>query len=72
MRVTTIFYWKFMKRLIPINTDGIGVSKTILAGYYKFGCATLLGDTFGTSGTAVMEIYDKSVESSPQWDGEGD
>ena len=35
-----------------------GAAKTVLSGYYKFGCATLLGDTFGTSGTAVMEIYE--------------
>jgi len=41
---------------IPINTDG-RCAKTVVAGYYKFGVATLLGNTFGTSGTAILEIY---------------
>lgn len=40
---------------IPINTDEQGNAKTILAGYYKYGAATILGDTFGSTGTAVME-----------------
>lgn len=67
MMAPAIKVWS-MKRLIPINTDGIGLSKTILAGYYKYGCATILGDTFGTSGTAVMEVYDKTTESNAGWD----
>ena len=45
---------------IPINIDG-GCAKTIVAGYYKFGVATLLGDTFGTSGTAILEIYEEDT-----------
>lgn len=52
-----------MKRLIPINTSG-GVAATILAGYYKFGVATLLLGDFGVTGTAVMEVYEEdSVDS---------
>lgn len=47
-------------RIVPINTDRGGVSKTILAGYYKYGCATLLGVNFGTSGTVIIEIYEES------------
>ena len=48
---------------IGLNTDEGGCAKTIVAGYYKFGCATLLGDTFGTSGTVVLEIdYGKEKE----------
>jgi len=43
----------------PINTDKDGVAKTVLAGYFKYGCAVLLGDTFGTSGTAIMEVYEE-------------
>ena len=50
------------KTMYPFNTDGEGCSKTVLAGYYKYGCATLLGDTFGTSGTAIMDVYE---EDSP-------
>ena len=48
--------------MIAINTDGEGNAKTVLAGYYKFGCATLLGDTFGSSGTAIMEIYENQED----------
>lgn len=52
-----------MKRMIPINTDMDGAcSKTILAGYYKYGVATLIGDTFGTSGTSILEIYAEQQE----------
>lgn len=47
------------KTKIPINTDKDDCAKTILAGYYKYGSATILGDTFGTTGTAVMEIYEE-------------
>ena len=48
-----------MKRTIPINTDKDGVSKTVLAGYYKYGVQTLLLGDFGTSGTVVLEIYEE-------------
>lgn len=44
-----------MRKRIPINTDG-EVAKTVLAGYYKYGCATILGGTFGTTGTAIMDV----------------
>lgn len=41
--------------VVPVNVDGDGVAKTVLAGYYKFGVATLLTGDFGTTGTIVME-----------------
>ena len=44
--------------LKPINTDEDGCAKTVLAGYYKYGVATLLLGNFGTTGTIVMEIYE--------------
>ena len=47
-----------MKRMIPLNTDRGGASKTILSGYYKYGVQTLLLGDFGTSGTTVLEIYE--------------
>ena len=47
-----------MKRMIPLNTDRGGASKTVLAGYYKFGVQTLLLGTFGSTGTTVLEIYE--------------
>lgn len=47
-----------MKR-IPINTDG-ECAKTILAGYYKYGVATLLGGNFGTTGTVILEWNEES------------
>lgn len=47
-------------KIIPINTDRGGqLAKTVLAGYYKYGCATLLGKNFGTTGTIVLEIDEK-------------
>ena len=47
-------------KIIPINTDRWGqLAKTVLAGYYKYGCATLLGKNFGTTGTIVLEIDEK-------------
>ena len=51
----------------------VGAAKTILAGYYKFGCATLLGDTFGTSGTAILEVYEaeKNDNRESETSGEG-
>lgn len=52
-----------MKKVM-FNADGGGVAKTILAGYYKYGCATILGENYGTSGTAVMEIYDDEEDSA--------
>ena len=39
------------------NEDSEGVAKTILAGCYKFGHATLLR-TGGATMTSVIEIYD--------------
>jgi len=46
-------------RLIPLNTDSAGNASTILAGYYKYGVATLIGGGFGTSGTCILEIYEE-------------
>ena len=43
------------KIIEPINTDEDGNAAIITAGYYKYGSKTILGDTFGTSGTAVKE-----------------
>lgn len=62
-----------MKKMIPINVEQGGAAKTILAGYYKFGCATLLGDTFGTSGTAILEAYEaeKNDNRESETSGEG-
>ena len=45
---------------IPMNTDNEGLAKTVLAGYFKYGCQTLLGDNYGTCGTILMEIYEES------------
>ena len=42
---------------VPIN-DIDGVCPTVLAGYFKFGTATILGDNYGTTGAAVLEIYE--------------
>lgn len=52
------------KIIEPINTDEDGNAATITAGYYKYGSKTLLGDTFGTSGTAVKEI--KQITNNEQ------
>lgn len=46
-----------MKRT-PINTDG-ECAKTILAGYYKYGVATLIGGNYGTTGTVILEMYEE-------------
>lgn len=43
-------------RQVCLNTAS-GVSKTVLAGYYKYGVQTLLTGDFGTNGTMVLEIY---------------
>jgi len=32
-----------MKKRVPLNTDNAGNASTVLAGYYKYGVATLLG-----------------------------
>lgn len=60
----------FMKRLVPINTDGDGNASTILAGYYKFGAATLIGGGYGTSGTAIIEIADDGEDRRPNTESE--
>ena len=51
-----------MKRMIPLNTDRGGASKTVLAGYYKFGVQTLLLGTFGSTGTTVLMLYLRCME----------
>lgn len=53
-----------------MNTDGEGNSSTILAGYYKFGVATLIGGGYGTSGTAIMEIYEEDRRQDSEGEGE--
>lgn len=49
-------------KMMPINTDNDGCSKTVLAGYYKYGCKTLLGDNYGTTGTAVLYEYEEETD----------
>lgn len=49
-------------RRVALNTDEDGCSKTVLSGYFKYGFATLIGGEFGTTGTAIMEVYDSSDE----------
>lgn len=41
-----------------MNTDEQGCAKTVLAGYFKYGAATLIGLEYGTTGTVVMEVED--------------
>lgn len=50
-----------MRGVIPWSVDESGCAKTILSGYFKFGCATLLGDTFGTGGTSIL-IYEEDSD----------
>lgn len=50
------------KKVRPINADGGGCSKTVLAGYYKYGVATLLGETFGTTVTIILEIDEEDSD----------
>ncbi len=47
----------------PFNTDADGNAKTLLAGYYKFGGATLTREK-GSSGTGVVE-YDEVIVQRP-------
>ena len=39
----------------PLNTGNQGNASTILAGYYKYGVATLMLGNYGTSGTIILE-----------------
>lgn len=43
-----------------MNTDNQGNASTILAGYYKYGVATLIGGGYGTSGTIIIEINEEA------------
>ena len=43
-----------------MNTDEQGCAKTVLAGYFKYGAATLIGGGYGTTGTVIIEIEDES------------
>ena len=54
-----------LKMVVPFNIVG-GVAKTVLSGYFKYGCKTLLGDNYGTSGTIVIEIYDNGQQEAGQ------
>lgn len=51
-----------MVRRVCLNTSG-GASKTVLAGYYKYGVQTLLTGEFGTTGTIVVEEYENNDNS---------
>lgn len=42
-----------------MNTDEQGCAKTVLAGYFKYGAATLIGGGYGTKGTVIIEIEDE-------------
>lgn len=35
-----------------------GISCTIVAGYYKFGLETLIGWTYGSTGTCIIEVHE--------------
>ena len=45
-----------MKKQIILNGITNDISQTLLAGYYKYGVATLITGNFGTSGCAILEI----------------
>lgn len=47
-----------MQRLILWNVDVAGCARGVLAGYYKFYCATLFAGNYGTTGTIVIVIYE--------------
>ena len=45
-----------MKEQILLNGITNDIAPTLLAGYYKYGVATLITGNFGTSGRAILEI----------------
>ena len=45
-----------MKKQILLNGITNDIAPTLLAGYYKYGVATLITGNFGTSGGAILEI----------------
>ena len=45
-----------MKEQILLNGITNDIAPTLLAGYYKYGMATLITGNFGTSGGAILEI----------------
>ena len=45
-----------MKEQILLNGITKDIAPTLLAGYYKYGVATLITGNFGTSGGAILEI----------------
>ena len=45
-----------MKKQILLNGITNDIAPTLLAGYYKYGVATLIKGNFGTSGGAILEI----------------
>lgn len=53
-----------MPRVVPWNVDREGIAKTVLAGYYKYGVQTLLGENYGTSGTVVLEVYEDGSDTA--------
>ena len=55
-----------LKRVVPLNTAGQGIAKTVLAGYYKYGVQTLLTGDFGTTGTMVMEYEESDTDEYQQ------
>lgn len=60
-----------LKKVVPINTvgGGVGVAKTVLSGYYKYGVQTLLTGNFGTTGTIIMEIYGNTEDTAGDQEG---
>ena len=49
-----------MKKQILLNGITNDIAPTLLAGYYKYGVATLITGNFGTSGGAILEILDNA------------
>lgn len=45
-----------MKKQRLLNGITNDIAPTLLAGYYKYGVATLITGNFGTSGGAILEI----------------
>ena len=45
-----------MKKQVLLNGITNDIAPTLLAGYYKYGVATLITGNFGTSGGAILEI----------------
>ena len=53
-----------MKQIIWNRCDD-GCARTILAGYHKYGVDTVLGVSFGTGGTCIVEVYEETCDEMP-------